>query len=198
MLTARDGRWTTAIQREGDALQLLSQPPLGWVPDALSRVLRRSTPAPDVSLSRCVEGAWLAAVSRVLWPDGWSSRPAQPRWDGLAVLHPLAPNGSAATAEVLAAASRRLDTQSDWNRMRRLFRGGDLAVAEICPPGGRRVPLERWHDDGSFCRWVCARQDDAETLVGEVVAGLDQDVAEELVKALVSLPAEVLKEALLR
>lgn len=184
----RSGGFASVVDRPSSDLQLLEDPPEGWVADVLARALGRSTPPPTDRLSRVVEGHWLDAIARLVL-----HQPGQVRtWTRLARLHPLAPEGPACPGTVLAERSEALDLESSWARMRRFFADRPPPDAPAHPPGGRQVPLSQWFDDGSFSRWIQRNLPPLDSLLAAVLDAVPATVGAELVDALVAVsrPAE--------
>lgn len=185
VLAHRDGQVASVLERTGEPVEVLEDPPEGWVPDALARALGRPTPPPTDRLARWVETAWLDAVASIAL-----AAPGQVRsWHEVARLHPLAPPGPALPGALLAVEAEAIDLESSWARMRHLWGATPAPLPCARPPGGMPVPIERWFDDGSFSRWVQRYQPPAEAVLAAVIDSLPAPVGAELVDALITVTA---------
>ena len=186
VLLDRTGAAASIIEHAGFPLEVLPDPPEGWVADALARVLGRPTPPPAQSLAAWVEAAWLDQIATVVL-----ARPGGVRsWPALARLHPLAPQGPTVAGIVLAAQSMALDCESHWGRIRRLW-GASLAnKSPVTPPGGTMVAPDTWFDDGSFARWSQRDLPPADALLPAILDALPDSLANELRDALTTVQAD--------
>ncbi|MEO6629491.1 MAG: hypothetical protein ABIP03_13105 [Aquihabitans sp.] len=191
-LLARDGTGASVIASEGAPgaePRVISEVPAGWGTDALARSMGRPTPPPTASISACVEGAWLAAIERRIWPNGPYPPVSLPGWEEIAMLHPLAPAGMALPGDLLALQVRVLEQESNWSRLRQLFGQSQASARVMQPPGGTTVSLERWFDDGSFSRWTARRQPELTDSLFEVLDILPEEVGRNLMAALTTTVA---------
>ena len=162
---------------------MLTEPPEGWVPDALARALGRPTPPPTDRLARWVETAWLDGIAAIVLaaPGRICS------WSEVARLHPLAPPGPALPGALLAVEAAAIDLESSWARMRRLSGSSPVPTPTARPPGGTPIPMDRWFDDGSFSRWVQRYQPPAEEVLPAILDALPTDLGAELLDALITV-----------
>lgn len=191
-LLARDGTSASVIASEGDPgadPRVIAEVPAGWGADALARSLGRPTPQPVTSIGACVEGAWLAAIEHRIWPDFEFAPCPLPQWEEIAMLHPLAPVGMALSADILARQVRALERESNWRRLRQLFGQAQVSLPLAQPPGGTKVTLARWFDDGSFARWTERRQPAVTDSLFEILDVLPDHVGHNLMAALTTVVA---------
>lgn len=185
ILMARDGRCASVIDVGQDTATSTYEAPHGWVPDALARALRRPTPAPQFSLSACVEAVWLDRLAaRVLRQPGCLRT-----WGDVAELHPLVDPGQSLPGPMVAVQSHALDAESSWSRIRHRWCERRPDPDAVHPPGGSAVSEAAWHDDGSFARWTTRDLVPASVLLPAVLDGLPEAVGDELLDALVSVEA---------
>lgn len=183
VLTDRLGHTASVLEGAGEALEVISETPEGWVSDALGRALGRPTPPPTDRLARWVEAAWLDAIATVVLaaPGGVRS------WSHLAHLHPLHPPGRALPGALLAVEAEAIDLESSWARIRHLWSHHPDPSSTVHPPGGQTVALAAWFDDGSFSRWVQRFLPPAEELLPAVLDGVSADLAAQLLDALITI-----------
>ena len=184
-LFGRDGTVTTLLTRADQRIEVIDEPPAGWVADVMARALGLPTPPPESTLSTWVEAAWLDRIADVVLESPGRVR----RWNTLARLHPLAPPGAALPGVLLAVESRALDLESSWTRMRRLWDGAPSAAPGLAPPGGLPVDLSDWFDDGSFARWITRHLVPGEDLLPAILDALPDAVGSELLESLLGTPA---------
>ncbi len=136
VLADRHGQVASVLEQPGRSPQIITDPPDGWVPDALARALGQPTPPPADRLARWVEVAWLDAIARRAL-----AAPGQVcSWAEVAHLHPLHPPGAALPGALLAVEAEAIDLESSWRRIRHLCTDPDRAP----PPARRTVPRSRW------------------------------------------------------
>lgn len=180
-LFGRDGTHTSLLTRAEGPVEVIDEPPAGWVADVMARALGLPTPPPESTLSTWVEAAWLDRIA-----DLALDSPGRVRsWRALARLHPLAGPGPELPGVLLATECRALDLESSWTRMRLLWRGRPPAAPALAPPGGRPIDLQDWFDDGSFARWVARDLVPGEDLLPAIVDALPDALGRELLESLV-------------
>ncbi len=184
--TESSGQTATVLERSGRAPETLLDPPEGWGADALARCLALPTDPPKHGLHLCVEANWLRAVAAEVGHRGARGRDLS--WEQVARLHPLRPPGPPAGPARLRRATAALDVESSWQRMVERTTPG-LARPALHPPGGSTVPLDRWFDAGSFCRWSVRHLPEMDDLLFEVLEAVPAGISPMILDSLVSTTA---------
>lgn len=171
-----------SVLDDGDEPWLVPDPPVGLIPDALARALRRPTPPAEVSTGSFVELTWLDRLA-----SGVLARPSLGRsWGWMADRHPLRGAGAAPSAEELAARVEVYSAERTWTDIG--YSNADLVLpaASCGPPGGTTLPAGSWFDEGSLARWVMRHLPPAEVLVPDLLSVLPPGVGDQLMTALVT------------
>lgn len=171
-----------SVLDDGEEAWLVPESPIGLVPDALARVLRRPTPPAEASTGSFVELTWLDRLA-----SGVLSRPSLGRsWRWVADRHPLRGAGAVPSPEELSARVEVYSAERTWTDIRRSNTDLVLPAASCAPPGGITQSAGSWFDEGSLARWVMRHLPPADVLVPDLLAVLPSSVGGQLMTALVA------------
>lgn len=188
VITDVEGHTATVLEHQGGEVVTVPEPPTGWGADCLRRTLGLPTPRPEVPVSACVEGTWLAHLSAAAW-DPSTGRSRALSWAEMAQMHPLGQAGQGLATPAprsLARLTQLLDQESSWSALLEAV-GSEIPGSTLNPPGGRQVPLAAWFDQGSFSRWMLRRVPDPDQVLFDLLDHLSEEGADRLLSALVSL-----------
>lgn len=187
-LDDHEDRATVTVDRSGEARLVLGGPSGGLLridasgmplSDGLLRLLGAPTPPPEHTPGSWVELRWLDRIAAIIL-----DRPGRATWAEVATCHPLHDDRQPAEPTTLALATLAHEATTTWASLR--SRWPDPPT-DGHPPGiGRATSLAEWFDDGSYSRWVQRDLPPRDLLVEAVLANLPDEVAADLVQALVT------------
>ena len=175
-----------SVLRVGDAVEELTGPATGTIPDLCRRVLELPTPAAPASTALLWACTWL---DRLLerWGEPRHRRALTTTWGRIAELHPAVhPAGDpdvAALADpaALITVARAHAAACTWEQLRR-------APEPLALPGGSLPPdVARWMDDGFFARWTIGAYPPVTTLAGDLRELLGEPLGPQLLEVVAAL-----------
>ncbi|MCU1358471.1 MAG: hypothetical protein JWM89_3889 [Acidimicrobiales bacterium] len=180
-LTDRTGAAASVFGPADGELTATSEPPIGWVPDVLARVLGLATPAPQHTAASWIDALWLDALAADVFRHPgrrWS-------WSRVAARHPLAVEDRAPTPRALSEMTAEAARIHPWCTIRTEW-VDHLAPKrpQVSTELGSTIALSDWFDDGSFSRWVMRDLPPNELLLPDLLAVLPAGVGDCLTTAL--------------
>jgi hypothetical protein len=184
-LLDRHGQEASVI-RVGAAVDELSGPATGTIPDLCRRVLELPTPAAPASTALLWTCSWL---DRLLegWGEPQQRRALTTTWGRLAVLHPAvqaagdAHEAAFADPAALVTVARAHAAACTWEQLRR-------APQLFALPGGALPPdVALWMDDGFFARWTLGAYPPVTTLATDLRDLLGEPLGPQLLEVVAAL-----------